>query len=317
MNFSLWRIIITVTVACGFAQDAAATMVQKKYGNVEAAIWLPLSQPGRPSPLLIISHGLNGCYNNSFNDFAEVLTEHNYIVAAPKHEDGKCSKDETEMPKADNFFRPETWTAQNFKGRAEDVRTVLKGMKTDIDLQWRVNFKHVGLVGLSMGGYTAIGIGEKRWGWSLPGLKAIVGVSPHCTPYSSQHLMGKLHVPILFAQGAHDAISTPYVEELNGCYAQANAPKYLVEIRDAGHSPWSGKDGEQVSLLMEYYVIAFLDAEVKGKEDKLEQLIQAKEGVTELWYDSGTSSDHFSSVELPVKKATGKMRKAKADQPKG
>lgn len=299
--------VIVAMVCLFWAQVAQASVVTTELNGVKVAVWLPLELGRRASPLIIVSHGLQDCYATAFPRLAERIARRGYVVVAPNHQDGVCDENTEVMPVDANLFRPEEWKTSTYADRGEDVRKVFDGLKLSPDFASRIDFKRVGMVGMSLGGYTVIGIAQKRWDWRPEGLKAIVGISAHCAPYSSQKLMGKLTLPVLFEQGARDAISTPYVEELGGCYDQAGSPKYMVEFANAGHAPWI-RQKKKGAVDLDSYLLAFLDTYVKGR-NRQASLIKVNQGVSALWYSDRKGTDRYNSPTREEIKTAQKSQK--------
>lgn len=103
--------------------------------NGEAAIDSPIHI--QKYPLLIFSHGYGGSrYNQSY--LAEFMARNGYIVAAIEYDDKTLFQSLLERPKI-------TSKALDF-------------ILTDLEIKDNINIKKIGMVGHSMGGYTALAL---------------------------------------------------------------------------------------------------------------------------------------------------------------
>ena len=117
--------------------------------RIVADLYLP---PGQ-SPVLLISNGL-GADRLAFADLAEHLASHGFAVVALEHPGS--SKQQVE-----DFFRGairEVVPVSELLDRPLDISFLLDEFETNPSLQNRLNLKQVGVLGHSIGGYTALAI---------------------------------------------------------------------------------------------------------------------------------------------------------------
>lgn len=89
-------------------------------------------------PFLIFSHGMGGSmYNQHY--LAEFMARHGYIVAAVDHND-------------------KSYTFQTLVNRPHQISTALDYILNDFQLKDHINQNKIGMVGHSLGGYTAFAI---------------------------------------------------------------------------------------------------------------------------------------------------------------
>jgi predicted dienelactone hydrolase len=248
-----------------------------------------LAPNGRPLsgcgvfPLVIFSHGLTGCGTQSLF-FTETLAREGYVVAAPDHADALCRVDgssgslsATDEP---SVFNPNTWTDASYADRKDDVELAISMMTSGA---WsRVSDPgRIGVVGHSLGGYTALGVVGGWDTWRDGRIKAALLFSPYSLPFSINQTLGGVHAPVMYQGADLDISITPFLEGPTGAYALSNAPKYFVRLRDGNHFTWTDVlcAGEKTvasciaakpnAQLINAYGFAFLDTYLKGKDSPL------------------------------------------------
>ena len=107
------------------------------------------------APIVVISHGL-GSNRESFEYLAEHLASHGFAVLVPEHSGSSAQHmDALLRGQAQEIARP-----QEFLDRPLDVTFALNSLEqqaiTDRQLSDRLDFKRVGVIGQSFGGYTAL-----------------------------------------------------------------------------------------------------------------------------------------------------------------
>ena len=106
--------------------------------------------------LIVISHGAGG-FSLNHRDLAMALASHGYVVAAPTHPRGK----------GNDISGVGVWI-----GRSKQVSRVIDAVLDDTVLGPHVRRERIGVVGHSMGGFTALQVAGAR-----PSPRAIIG---HC-----------------------------------------------------------------------------------------------------------------------------------------
>ena len=273
-----------------FASLAAATaLAAAPPQSVELAgravtVWLPAVQSR--APVLIFSHGFHGCATQSVF-LMEAFADAGFVVFAPNHRDATCNGgsghwlERPEQP----FQKPDAWSDANYRDRADDITAVVDALKTDERYAARIDLDRLGLVGHSLGGYTVLGLGGAWPSWTLPGVKAVLALSPYTNPYISKATLGGVVVPVMYQGGTRDVGITPSVAKAGGAYELTPAPKYFVEFDGAGHFAWTDlRDSDHAAIVA--YSLAFVNHYVRG-EPYYGQLTERRPEVTVLRFEWG------------------------------
>jgi predicted dienelactone hydrolase len=260
-----------LTAACWPARDVKHVTVAGR----DVAVWKPAGPaPASGYPILVFSHGFTGCNTQSVF-LAEALAASGYLVVAPNHADGRCG---TAWKSAGGFAlsRPhpeaafgdaKSWSDSTYRDRLADIRTILDTiLRTPTWEGVPVDAQRVGIAGHSLGGYTALGMAGAWPSWRDPRIKAVLGLSPWCLPFTDRGDLGHLHVPVMYQGGTWDAGITPSVRRPGGAYDQTAAPKYYVEFNRAGHLAWTDLN-PRFQAAISSYSIAFFDRYLKTGSD--------------------------------------------------
>lgn len=229
--------------------------------GIKVAIWKPGSLE-QPAPLVIFSHGLHGLYAQSIS-IMKALSDRGYIVVAPNHEDalGNGHMGRPQQP----LGQPDQWNDETYRDRKEDIMSVLAALKADPKFQSKIDWSKISLMGHSLGGYTVLGLAGAWPSWKLPGIKAVIALSPYSNPFVKKHTLSGLNVPVMYQCGTMDFGVTPFLTGKRGAFDQTSAPAYLVEIQGANHFTWSNLNRNQAhEKLIDHYCLAFLDKYVQG-----------------------------------------------------
>jgi predicted dienelactone hydrolase len=155
------------------------------------------------------------------------------------------------------------WSDRDYRDRADDVRNVVAALKSDARFRERADMTRLALAGHSLGGYTVLGLGGAWPTWTLPGIKAILALSPYSTPFRAKQGLRKLHAPVMYQGGTLDLVFTPPLRAKGGAFDLSPPPKYYVEIAGAAHFAWTDTSAVSKDAIVSY-AIAFLDRYVKG-----------------------------------------------------
>jgi len=267
-------------LSIGHPARAAENVVE--IAGLHVAIWRPAG--GAPSPpVLVFSHGFHGCSTQS-RFLMEAFAAAGYLVLAPNHRDAVCGRgeahwrDRPEVP----FRHPESWSDSSYRDRADDLRALVEAARRDPQLQ--ADWERLGLVGHSLGGYTVLGLAGAWPSWKLPGVKAVLALSPFSQPFLSRATLAGLSAPVMYQGGTLDLGITPWIDRAAGAYAQSPGPKYLVEFAGAAHFAWADV-GRRAHAPIVAYSLAFLDHYLK-RAPADPRLTHGSEGVALLRYDS-------------------------------
>ena len=202
-----------------YPAPAGSAPIDSKYNAVLDA---PLDNSAGPYPLLMFSHGSCGIPTQS-TFLLPLLASYGFIVAAPPHP-GNTLLD---------FPNCGTTQAQfdSARERPQDILFVLNALlaaATDATSPFygAIDANRLGMSGHSFGGFTTYVTAsmEPRFKIAIPMAPFATGVPPLTIP--SLTMLGQIDSVV-----NDDAIRTAYVA--------ASAPKYLVEIANAGHFAFS------------------------------------------------------------------------------
>lgn len=255
----------------------------------------PLSQC--KFPMVVFSHGYKGCSTQSLF-ITEALARAGYVVAAPNHLDSECENSTNELPVQESFDKPEDWSPETYIDRRNDLRAVLDLLLSSAYPNF-VNPSRIGLVGHSLGGYTALGASGAWTSWSDSRVKAALLLSPYSSPFLSSNTLAGIQVPTMYQGGTLDLGVTPYVKKVGGVYDSSPSPKYFMELKKAAHFAWTNAIcGNETKIakcvakssnarLILSYGIGFLDEYVAGRAARV--LKKKNPQLKDYRYDLGTS----------------------------
>ena len=275
------RILILLLATSGAARGAEQSIV---IDGLAVAVWTPPSSATRP-PAIVFSHGLHGCATQS-RFLMEAFASAGYLVFAPNHRDASCgprgatTRVEAAAPP---LGRPSAWTSASYRDRADDIRRLIEAVRRD-ERYARADWSRMALAGHSLGGYTVLGLAGAWPEWRLPGVRAVLALSPYAQPFQTHHTLGQLAAPVMYQGGTRDVGITPWVEKRDGGYAQSPAPKYFVDFAGAGHLAWTNLQTTAHASIVAYSV-AFLDQYVKGMPAGA-ALTSPRADVAQLRYES-------------------------------
>jgi predicted dienelactone hydrolase len=259
--FSLWALLVAWA---GFAPPAAAEAEALNIAGLEVAVWLPESAAAGPWPVLIFSHAFHGC-NAQATFLMEALAKAGYAVFAPNHRDSTCAVMMWPIQPEAPFREIGEWSDMTFRDRRDDIKRLMNALAADprygsLPFDWQ----HVGLVGHSLGGYTALALAGAWESWRDPRIKAVLALSPFAAPFVESRTLAGLAAPVMFQGGTADTGVTPEIAKPGGAYDASPAPKYFVEFEDAAHDAWTDRNTAMRAPIVEY-ALAFLDRYLKGK----------------------------------------------------
>jgi len=194
----------------------------------------------------------------------KALAGHGYLVIAPNHRDAiRRGGPAAGIRPEQGFGDVKAWTDATYRDRGDDIKTLLANLRKDPTWSSRIDWSEVALCGHSLGGYTVLGLAGAWPSWKLPGIKAVVALSPYANPYIDRKTLHGISAPVMYQGGTIDFGITPLVKKPGGAYELTPAPCCFVEFQGAGHFAWTDLNPKfQPSII--YYTEAFLDRYVKG-----------------------------------------------------
>lgn len=240
-----------------------------KVRQYAADVYVPKPSKLQPMPIVVISHGL-GSGRKSFKYFAEHLASHGYVVAVPEHPGSSNQQFEALLDgKADDVSRP-----MEFIDRPLDVSFLLDELGrlslTDDRFKGRLNFKQVGVMGQSFGGYTALALvgatfsaeriqkdcgpelskslnlslllqcqvqqlPKKNYVLRDPRVKAAIAVNPISSSVFGPAGFKTVQAPVMIVSGTQDSIAPPLAEQIEPFTWLPKIEKRLILIDGATH----------------------------------------------------------------------------------
>lgn len=184
-------------------------------------------------PLLIFSHG-NGGMRSQSTFWCDHMASHGYIVVAPDHTHNACATSfNGKVIPYDNAGR-----TQAALDRPLDVSFLIdqfdqfNGDGTSM-FNNHVDTEHVGVAGHSFGGFTAMAVEAQDP--RIDAIAPMAGVVPESVKASG-------HPLLLFVATEDDTIKEKGNAGARAYFDATTAPKYLVEMKDAGHYTFSDMD---------------------------------------------------------------------------
>jgi predicted dienelactone hydrolase len=247
-------------LSLGPAPAWAADEQAGQIGGIDVVVWTPSAGARENLAVLMFSHALYMCPTQS-RYLTAALADAGYLVIAPQHSDSACSFSLWPSLSRMSLKPSALWTDSDYRDRAEDIRTVVNALSDDPRYRNVADLGRLALVGHSLGGYTVLGLGGAWPSWQLPGVRAIVALTPYSMPFQQSEGLRHITAPIMYQAGTLDPIFTIPLEQFG--YAQTPKPKYMVEIASASHMAWTDLGTIDRDAIIDY-AIAFLDHYVKG-----------------------------------------------------
>jgi len=249
-----------------------------------------------PYPLVLYSHGYSGG-GISAAFFTEHLARNGFVVVAPDHSDNQQAA-RTRGPRnvgwnlltdAIALARSgETFDWERYAYRPHEARAALDGAlalsaKPDGPLAGLIDPDRIGVVGHSFGSYTVLSLAGLQPKWKDDRLDAVLAFSGGLFMWKPDDWR-RLALPVMIPYGQKEweerrRIGVTDVATLtHEAYDLCSAPKFMLELKDAGHmtfcqavvrgvepSAATGVAAEQVRALNQRG-LAFLQRYVQGDE---------------------------------------------------
>lgn len=241
------------------AADEVATAI----GGIDAVVWTASTASADEQPVVVFSHAMYMCPTQS-RYLMRALADAGYLVIAPRHSDSNCT---LSIPGFNRFgWKPSLWWSEHdYRDRAQDITRLVEALPHDERFRGRADIGRLALAGHSLGGYTVLGLGGAWPSWKLPGVRAILALTPYALPFQRSEGLRKLSAPVMYQTGRLDPVFTLPIE-LSG-YEQSPAPKYFVEFSTALHLAWTDLGfGDRDSIVR--YALAFFDRYVRDAPER-------------------------------------------------
>ncbi len=252
---------------------AAHNVVEIEIAGRRVAVWKPSgAAPPEGYPVVLFSHGFMGCSVQSVF-LTQGLARAGYFVLAPDHRDAACGRSHegriferlSTLRSQEPFHSPSIWSEATYRDRGADLEAILDEILKNKSFHGvPIDAGRIGLAGHSLGGYTVLALAGAWPSWKDRRVKAVLALSPYCTPFIAKGDLGHLDVPVLYQGGTLDFGVTPFVRRPGGAYDLTSSPKYFVELDGAGHFAWTNINRSYRSVINEY-AIAFFDQYLKGE----------------------------------------------------
>jgi predicted dienelactone hydrolase len=259
-------LIFAVWIFCAGTTEAGQDSV--RFGALDVTVWSQRTETNAKQPVIIFSHGFHGCATQS-RFLMEAFAADGYLILAPNHRDATCNGGKGSwFSKAEIPFRdPGKWNESAYRDRADDIHHLVATIGTDNRFRPRADLSRVALAGHSLGGYTVLGSAGAWPNWKLPGVKAVLALSPYSQPFLLHGTLSALSAPVMYQGGTRDFGITPTLQKTSGAYDQSPEPKYFVEFDKAGHFAWADV-GITAHEEIVAYSLAFMNHYVKGEPAK-------------------------------------------------
>jgi pimeloyl-ACP methyl ester carboxylesterase len=262
-------ILMSVLMCCGTARAAEQSV---KLAALDVTVWSQDAGPAVKQPVILFSHGFKGCATQS-RFLMEAFASAGYLVFAPNHRDAVCHGGKSHWYSGAQapLRKPALWNDTSYRDRADDICRLIDAIRADERFRARVDWSRLGLAGHSLGGYTVLGLCGAWPGWKIPGVKAVLALSPYSQPFILHKTLADLSVPVMYQGGTWDYGATPRMNKTMLSYEQSPAPKYYVEFKKAGHFAWTNMGRTSFRGEIIAYSLAFMNHYVKG--EPAEQLL--------------------------------------------
>lgn len=295
----------TLTAALWYPTEAEAQAYEYGGGFAQGQVApdAPAAVKAGPFPLVVYSHGYSGG-GVAATYLTEALAAHGLVVAAPDHSDAdqavriRGGGTATGMDVLRGALRivagGENFDHQAYSYRPREVRAVLDEVlklnrQEGSPLQGLVDEARIGVVGHSLGGYTAFMVSGTSPEWRDDRIKALVCLSGGIFMFRPEDYRGvRIPTMVWYGELEADRLNRATGRDLQTdsttAYENSGPPRYLVELAQAGHMTfcqrdWTGRPGAHDPAVLQKqlhvistYVTAFFARYLKGDTAADQQL---------------------------------------------
>ena len=264
----------------------ALVIKSDRHRHIEGVVYLPKTTK-KPAPLIMIAPGLNTNWQN-FAYLAEHFASYGFGVAAVNFPGTNAHRIDAISKGLDTPPPYNQWVEQP-KVITQLLDEIAKKSQEDIAWQGKLNLQRVGIIGQSLGGYTAMASAGAKvdWEhlqqecrqfenpdrlnfnpalyWQCQGAKdtppntdlqdnrivAAIAVNPVTNPIFSQQGMNKLKSPLMIVTGDADLVAPALDEQLEPFTWLPNTNKYLVMVKNSTHFSFIGEETEEIGASSE------------------------------------------------------------------
>jgi predicted dienelactone hydrolase len=230
-------------------------------------VYLPVLPPDAPvsnAPLIVISHGL-GSDRSTYAYLAQQFASYGFAVAVPEHPGSSAQQIQSLISGSSSQVTAPT----EFVDRPLDIRYLLDQLttlsQTDPRFMGRINFNQVGVIGQSLGGYTALALagGEinqeqlaqdcrnddtlnlslllqcralelsEKPSFRDDRIKAIVAINPIGSSLFGKTDLSKIQIPVLIISSTADTVAPSLLEQILP-YTWLQTPNKYLMLLDGG-----------------------------------------------------------------------------------
>jgi len=240
-------------------------------------IYIPSVQ--KPAAVIVISHGL-GSDSGSFEYLANQLASYGFGVIVPNHP----GSDAKQLRSLLGGRTSEVADPQELINRPLDIKYLLDEMErlsnSDSEYKSRLNLQQVGIVGQSLGGYTALALAgapinyqqldkncapgalNQSWNISLllqceaaklnhtqsnfrdERIKAAIAVNPITSSIFGQASFSQIKIPVMIVASSDDTVAPSFSEQIQPFTWLTTLDKYLVLLKGGTHFSTIGSSSQ-------------------------------------------------------------------------
>lgn len=225
------------------------------------------SLPSPAAPVIVISHGL-GSDRTTYAYLARHLASYGFAVAVPEHPGSNSSQ----LQALISGTASQVTSPAEFIDRPLDIQYLLDELEqrsqTDPAIQGRLNLQQVGVVGQSMGGYTALALAgadinlpqlatdclqDDNLNLSLllqcrvlelpqvpvrlrdERIKAIIALNPIGSSLLGPEHIAQIQIPVMIVSGSADTVAPALLEQIRPFTWLQTASRYFLMMQGGTH----------------------------------------------------------------------------------
>jgi predicted dienelactone hydrolase len=228
-------------------------------------VYRPQRWRSGPTPVVIISHGLSS-RPEDFDDDAKHLASYGYVVALPQHP----GSDYQQTENLQRGLSQEVFLASELIDRPRDISYVIDELerRNATEFAGRLNLQSVGVLGHSLGGYTALAVAGAAIDFDFleqqcnrldyPNTSLLVQCRALTLPRQPYHFrdqrvsavlaanpvnydifgpqgLGQIQIPVMIGSGSYDPATPAVFEQALTFPALTTPDKYLAVIEGQAH----------------------------------------------------------------------------------